>query len=56
MGVLGVVFVHPEEKIFQQNGEIVAVTVTKQYPPDPTSMSFGKSIFRGGGFRAPRAS
>ncbi len=33
-------YTHPEEKIFQQNGEIVGVTVAKHYPPDSTSMIF----------------
>lgn len=31
---------HPEEKIFQHNGEIVRTETIKHYPPDPTSMIF----------------
>jgi len=31
---------HPEEKIFNNNGQIVRAETTKHYPPDPTSMIF----------------
>jgi len=31
---------HPEEKIFQHNGEALRVNTRKQYAPDPTSMIF----------------
>lgn len=31
---------HPEEKVFQNNGEIITHQTTKHYPPDPTSMIF----------------
>lgn len=31
---------HPEEKIFNNNGEIVRTETVKHYPPDPTSMIF----------------
>ena len=31
---------HPEEKIFNNNGEAMVVQTTKHYPPDPTSMIF----------------
>ena len=31
---------HPEEKIFNNGGEIVRATTIKHYPPDPTSMIF----------------
>ena len=29
---------HPEEKVFNNGGEIVTHVTTKHYPPDPTSM------------------
>lgn len=31
---------HPEEKVFNNGGEIVTHVTTKRYPPDPTSMIF----------------
>lgn len=31
---------HPEEKVFNNQGEIVTHQTTKHYPPDPTSMIF----------------
>lgn len=31
---------HPEEKIFQHEGEIIRAETVKQYPPDPTAMIF----------------
>lgn len=32
---------HPEEKVFMRpSGEIIRTTVTKHYPPDPTSIIF----------------
>lgn len=31
---------HPEEKVFQNAGEIITHQTTKHYPPDPTSMIF----------------
>jgi hypothetical protein len=31
---------HPEEKIFNNNGEALRVSTTKHYAPDPTSMIF----------------
>mgnify|MGYP000341886645 CR=1 FL=1 len=31
---------HPEEKIFNNQGEIVRAQTTKHYPPDPTAMIF----------------
>jgi hypothetical protein len=31
---------HPEDKIFQYEGQPVIVPTTKHYPPDPTSMIF----------------
>jgi hypothetical protein len=31
---------HPEEQIFQFQGQIVRADTTKHYPPDPTSMIF----------------
>lgn len=31
---------HPEEKIFQSEGEIIRAETVKHYPPDPTSMIF----------------
>ena len=31
---------HPEDKIFNNNGEILTAPTTKHYPPDPVSMIF----------------
>jgi hypothetical protein len=31
---------HPEDKIFNHNGEALVVPTTKHYPPDPTSAIF----------------
>lgn len=31
---------HPEDKIFNNNGEPLIVPTRKEYPPDPTSMIF----------------
>lgn len=31
---------HPEDKVFNNNGEIITHRVIKHYPPDPTSMIF----------------
>jgi hypothetical protein len=31
---------HPEDKIFNNNGEPLIVPTTKHYPPDPTSIIF----------------
>lgn len=33
-------YTHPEEKIFQHDGEIIRAMTTKHYPPDATSMIF----------------
>lgn len=33
-------YTHPEEKVFNNNGEIVTHETLKHYPPDPTAMIF----------------
>lgn len=33
-------YTHPEEKIFNHNGEAMRVETTKHYPPDTTAMIF----------------
>lgn len=33
-------YTHPEEKIFQHDGEIVRADTLKHYPPDPTAAIF----------------
>ena len=33
-------YTHPEEKIFQHDGEVIRAQTLKHYPPDPTSMIF----------------
>ncbi len=33
-------YTHPEEKIFQRDGEIIRAKTRKHYPPDATSMIF----------------
>jgi hypothetical protein len=36
----GLGYSHPEEKLFQHDGEIIRVVTTKHYPPDTAAASF----------------